>query len=141
MNRPEAINSAKKIVIEGVTEDGRPFRPSDWIERISGSLSTFGNDRRMRYSHYLQPQMVDGKRCLVLDPALRERNPAAFNFLLDFAKGNKLRIHDPDMPQPQAKAEPVVEVTGKAEVMAKAETAKPDSRGIGRAPGAAVCTA
>jgi len=84
------------IVIEGVTEDGRTFRPSDWIERISGSLSTFGMDRRIRYSHYLQPQTVDGRRCLVLDPKLKEVNPNAFSFLVDFAKGNKLKIHGLD---------------------------------------------
>ncbi len=84
------------IVIEGVTEDGRTFRPSDWIERISGSLSTFGMDRRIRYSHYVQPQMIDGRKCLVLDPALKSVNPSAFSFLVDFAKGNKLKIRGLD---------------------------------------------
>lgn len=96
------------IVIEGVTEDGRTFRPSDWIERISGSLSTFGMDRRIRYSHYLQPQIIEGKKCLVLDPELKGVNPSAFSFLVDFAKGNKLKIHGLDaggsqkeVPQPR----------------------------------------
>ncbi len=84
------------IVIEGVTEDGRTFRPSDWIERISGSLSTFGMDRRIRYSHYLQPQIIDGGKCLVIDPELKKVNPSAFSFLMDFAKGNKLKIHGCD---------------------------------------------
>lgn len=85
-----------KIVIEGVTEDGRTFRPSDWIERISGSLSTFGMDRRIRYSHYVQPQVIDGRKCLVLDPELKGVNPSAFSFLVDFARGNKLKIHGLD---------------------------------------------
>lgn len=84
----------RRIIIEGVTEDGRTFRPSDWIERISGSLSTFGNDRRIRYSNYVQPEIRDGKKCLVVDPALRDRNPTQFNFLLDFAKGNRLRMRE-----------------------------------------------
>lgn len=129
------MSNPKKIIIEGVTEDGRPFRPSDWIERISGSLSTFGNDRRVRYSHHVQPQMLDGRRCLVLDPALRERNPAAFNFLLDFAKGNKLRIHLPESPQ--TKPEPA-----KSEVAVKSEpVAKVEARGMDRAAGPALCTA
>jgi len=65
------INKHVKIVIEGVTEDGKRFRPSDWIERISGNLSTFGNDRRIRYSRYLQPQILQGQKCLVIDPELR----------------------------------------------------------------------
>lgn len=88
------INDGVKIIIEGVTEDGRPFRPSDWIERISGSLSTFGNDRRIRYSLFVQPQMVEGKKCLAVDPRLADVNPGAFKFLMDFAKGNKLRIRN-----------------------------------------------
>ena len=33
----------KKIIIEGVTTEGKKFRPSDWAERMSGSLSTFKN--------------------------------------------------------------------------------------------------
>ena len=86
----------RRIIIEGVTEDGRTFRPSDWIERISGSLSTFGNDRRIRYSNYVQPEIHGGKRCLVVDPALRERNPTQFNFLLDFAHTNRLRVREID---------------------------------------------
>lgn len=90
MTRPQDC----KIIIEGVTEDGRAFRPSDWIERISGSLSTFGADRRIRYSRYLQPQMLEGKKCLAVDPGLRETNPAAFKFLMDFARGNRLRVND-----------------------------------------------
>lgn len=94
---------SRKIIIEGVTEDGRPFRPSDWIERISGSLSTFGNDRRIRYSQYLQPQILEGKKCLVIDQSLRERNPSAFNFLMDFAKGNKLRMRETEPKKVEAR--------------------------------------
>lgn len=86
----------RRIIIEGVTEDGRAFRPSDWIERISGSLSTFGNDRRIRYSNYVQPEIHGGKRCLVVDPALRDRNPTQFTFLLDFARCNRLRVREID---------------------------------------------
>ena len=94
-----------KIIIEGVTEDGRTFRPSDWIERISGSLSTFGADRRIRYSRYLQPQMLEGKKCLAVDPGLRETNPAAFKFLMDFARGNRLRVQDQCAAREAAAAE------------------------------------
>lgn len=86
----------RRLIIEGVTEDGRTFRPSDWIERISGSLSSFGNDRRMRYSNYVQPEICDGKKCLVVDTALRDRNPTQFNFLIDFARGNRLRVREID---------------------------------------------
>ncbi len=80
-----------KIIIEGVTESGETFRPSDWAERVSGNLSTFKN-HRVFYSPLLHPSFKDGNRCVVLDPALKESNPKLYKHILDFAKSNKLRI-------------------------------------------------
>ena len=31
-----------QIVIEGVTEEGAVFRPSDWIERLLDSIAHYG---------------------------------------------------------------------------------------------------
>ena len=36
-----------EFVIQGVTLDGKPFRPSDWAERLCGVMSAFGGDHRM----------------------------------------------------------------------------------------------
>lgn len=80
-----------KIIIEGVTESGETFRPSDWAERVSGNLSTFKN-HRVFYSPLLQPSFKDGNRCVVLDPALKDSNPKLYQHILDFAKANKLKI-------------------------------------------------
>ena len=85
----------KKIIIEGVTEEGKRFRPSDWAERMSGNLSTFRN-HRIYYSPLLQPAVKDGYKCVALDPALKESNPALYNSILEFAKTNKLKICDED---------------------------------------------
>lgn len=41
----------KTIIIEGITDQGKTFRPSDWAERMSGSLASFKNSR-IRYSLY-----------------------------------------------------------------------------------------
>ena len=30
-----------EIVIQGVTSEGRTFRPSDWAERLAGILASF----------------------------------------------------------------------------------------------------
>ena len=79
------------IIIEGVTESGDDFRPSDWAERMSGSLSTFKN-HRIYYSPLLKPSYKDGNRCVVLDPTLQETNPALYKHIMDFAQKNKLRI-------------------------------------------------
>ena len=84
-----------KIIIEGVTESGETFRPSDWAERVSGNLSTFKN-HRVFYSPLLQPSFKDGNRCVVLDPALKESNPKLYKHILNFAKANNLKICDED---------------------------------------------
>lgn len=81
----------KKIIIEGVTKSGKEFRPSNWAERMSGSLSTFRN-RRIIYSPMLQPVYKDGYNCVALDPVLKETNPELYQSILDFAQKNNLRI-------------------------------------------------
>jgi hypothetical protein len=82
----------KKIVIEGVTEQGKPFRPSDWAERMSGSMATFKNSRIL-YSPLLQPSVNhDGYKCVLLDPKLKESSPEVYQSILDFAKNNNLKI-------------------------------------------------
>lgn len=86
-----AKGKKSKIVIEGTTEEGKAFRPSDWAERISGQLSTFKN-HRVLYSVLLKPSHKDGKRCLVIDEELKTTNPALFEQIMDFAKINKLKI-------------------------------------------------
>lgn len=84
-------DSKNKIIIEGVTESGEAFRPSDWAERMSGALSSFRN-HRIIYSPLLQPSVKDGNKCVMLDPSLKETNPELYQSILDFAKANKLKI-------------------------------------------------
>lgn len=81
----------RKIIIEGITESGEKFRPSDWAERMSGQLSTF-RKRRIRYSPLLQPTMKEGLQCVVLDPGLKETDPILYQSILEFAKNNHLKI-------------------------------------------------
>lgn len=85
------IVSTKKIVIEGITEAGEDFRPSDWAERMSGSLCTFKN-RRITYSPMLQPIVKNGKKCILLDPDLKESNLPLYETIMEFAQINHLRI-------------------------------------------------
>ena len=81
-----------EIVIQGITESGQPFRPSDWAERLCGMMSVFGEDSRLSYSPYLKPIMAGGIRCVVVDLKLEGLDPAAFNFLLAFARDNALKL-------------------------------------------------
>lgn len=90
----------KKIVIEGITPQGKAFRPSDWAERMSGTMASFKN-RRIHYSPLLQPSVnTEGYKCVLLDPKLKESSPQVYQAILDFAKANNLKICDEnDSPQ------------------------------------------
>jgi hypothetical protein len=82
----------KTVVIEGITEEGHAFRPSDWAERVGGNLATF-KDCRLHYSPLLMPSTTDeGNRCVILDPILKQTNPELYESLLAFAKTNHLKI-------------------------------------------------
>lgn len=82
----------KKIIIEGVTTQGKTFRPSDWAERMSGSMASFKNSR-IHYSPLLQPSVNhEGYKCVLLDPKLKESSPQVYQSILEFAKANHLKI-------------------------------------------------
>jgi len=83
-----------EFVIQGLTLDGKPFRPSDWAERLCGVMSAFGGDRRMQYSPFVHPISANGVRCVVVDLRLEQIEPMAYRFLLSFAKDNELRVRD-----------------------------------------------
>jgi len=83
-----------EFIIQGVTLDGKPFRPSDWAERLCGVMSAFGADNRMQYSPYVHPVTAAGVRCVVVDVRLEEIEPMAYRFLLGFAKENELKTRD-----------------------------------------------
>ena len=85
-----------RIIIQGVTLRGYAFRPSDWAERLCGVMSTFGGDQQMRYSRNVRPLMLDGVRCVVIEPSLIDVEPRAYRFLLDFAQDNELVVIDAD---------------------------------------------
>ncbi len=86
------FDGSPEIVIQGVTETGQAFRPSDWAERLCGMMSVFGEDRHLSYSPYLKPIMAGGGRCVVVDRRLEELDPAAFTFLMGFARDNELKL-------------------------------------------------
>lgn len=85
---------SQEIIIEGLTKAGKPFRPSDWVDRMCSQYATFGPDRKLRYSPYLKPRVIDGVRCLVVDLALKDVNPEGYDQLRHFAEENQLGIKD-----------------------------------------------
>ena len=84
--------STNKIIIEGVTDQGKVFRPSDWAERLTGRMASF-QGQRMIYSPMLCPGLHNGHRCIIMDITLKETNPHLYQHIIEFAELNKLLIH------------------------------------------------
>ncbi|MBR7059538.1 MAG: GNAT family N-acetyltransferase [Neisseriaceae bacterium] len=89
----EQLNLKNVIIIQGITKQGKTFRPSDWSERLSGILSTF-NDHRLSYNQHVRPLLINQVRCVIVDKELEQLNPAMFRFLTDFAADNDLKVCD-----------------------------------------------
>lgn len=97
------INNSE-IIIEGNTRAGKAFRPSDWVDRMCSTYATFGEDRKLKYSPYLKPKVINGVRCLAVDLKLKVVNPEGFIQLMHFADENQLNILDAagnSIPVPQ----------------------------------------
>jgi hypothetical protein len=94
LGAPAMTTESGEFVIVGVTASGRPFRPSDWAERLCGCLSVFGEDQRIRYSPYVKPVVADGIKCVVVNRRLEDLDPIAYCFLMSFAKDNELQLRD-----------------------------------------------
>lgn len=84
-----------KLTIHGTTSSGQRFRPSDWAERLAGVMSQFRPAGSIggpfTYSPYVVPRLIDGVRCVVVDPRLRDLEPLAWKFVCGFAKDNDLQ--------------------------------------------------
>jgi hypothetical protein len=99
--------TAKQVFIQGVTKDGRTFRPSDWAERLAGVMSSFRPGgatpgSHLSYSPWCVPNNINGIKCVVVDAELREHEPMAWDFCMNFARDNGLQVAEacllPDAP-------------------------------------------
>ena len=88
----------REIFIQGITTDGRTFRPSDWAERLAGVMSCFrpggqrARDGHISYSPYCVPTVVNGVKCVVVNEAVRDIEPMAWDFVMNFARDNNLQV-------------------------------------------------
>ena len=106
-----------EVIIKGVTPNGRPFRPSDWAERLAGVMAQFrpggaamGPGAHIGYSPWCVPTTLDGVKAVVVNRALRDAEPMAWDFVMNFAKDNELEVAEacllPDAPSLAAPAAP-----------------------------------
>ena len=89
--------SSTTYLIRGITSAGRPFRPSDWAERLCGVMSPFApeggqvlTNRPMQFSPYVRPVMIEGVKCVLVDERLDALEPMAMEFVRNFARDNDL---------------------------------------------------
>ena len=90
---------AKVVFIQGVTRDGRTFRPSDWAERLSGVMSPFrpGGAQpgtHLSYSPWCVPTVIEGVKCVIVNRELRDHDPMAWDFVINFARDNDLHVSE-----------------------------------------------
>ena len=101
--------SVKEVFIQGITRQGKTFRPSDWADRLCGVMSQFrpGGPQpgsHLTYSPWCVPTVIDGVKCVVVNAELRDAEPMAWDFAINFARDNDLQMADacllPDLPKP-----------------------------------------
>jgi hypothetical protein len=96
-------STAREVFIQGVTRDGRAFRPSDWAERLAGVMSSFRPGgahpgSHLSYSPWCIPTVIGGVKCVIVNRALREHEPMAWDFVLNFARDNDLKVSEGELP-------------------------------------------
>ncbi|TAK91823.1 MAG: DUF3579 domain-containing protein [Burkholderiaceae bacterium] len=101
-------DKTQEFFIQGVTLDGSTFRPSDWAERLCGVMSCFRppntRDAHLYYSAYVRPIMINRLKCVVVSSKLEQIEPAAYKFLMSFARDNELQVAEACvLPEPPVK--------------------------------------
>ena len=94
---PMVSKAAREVFIQGITRDGKAFRPSDWAERLAGVMSSFRPGgahpgSHLSYSPWCIPTVVNGVKCVVVNSELRDMEPMAWDFVLNFARDNDLQV-------------------------------------------------
>ena len=74
-----------------------PHADTDWAERLAGVMAPFrpggvgGPGAHLGYSPWCRPTVIDGVKCVVVNRALREHEPMAWDFVMNFARDNDLQ--------------------------------------------------
>ena len=93
------VSKPRQVFIQGITLEGRTFRPSDWSERLAGAMSSFrpggtqgGIGAFIGYSPYCVPRVIGGVKCVIVSEALKDIEPMAWDFVMNFAHDNRLQV-------------------------------------------------
>ena len=96
-----SLPKPREVFIQGITKDGRTFRPSDWAERLAGAMSCFrpggtvgGPGAFIGYSPYCVPRVIAGVKFVIVNEALKDIEPMAWDFVMNFARDNELQVSE-----------------------------------------------
>ena len=101
---PSMTNSSnpskpREFCIQGLTKAGRSLRPSDWAERLASAMSCVrpegsvgGIGAFIGYSPYCVPTSLGDVKAVIVNEALREIEPMAWDFVINFARDNDLQM-------------------------------------------------
>lgn len=107
--RMTTVSKPREFFIQGITSAGKTFRPSDWAERLAGALSNFrpksgqlgsGIGSHIGYSPYCVPRVIGNTKCVIVNEALRDLEPMAWDFVMHFARDNDLQVVEACLVQP-----------------------------------------
>jgi hypothetical protein len=94
-----SVSKPREFFIQGITKDGRTFRPSDWAERLAGAMACFrpggtsgGIGSFIGYSPYCVPRVINGVKSVIVSEALKDIEPMAWDFVMNFARDNELQV-------------------------------------------------
>ncbi|GAB4038889.1 MAG: DUF3579 domain-containing protein [Rubrivivax sp.] len=100
------MRTPRQVTIKGLTLEGRTFRPSDWAERLAGAMSSFrpggaaaGPGAHIGYSPYCIPRVVGNVKCVIVDERLKDIEPMAWDFVMNFARDNGLQVAEGGAPE------------------------------------------
>jgi hypothetical protein len=104
-----SVTKPREVFIQGLTKEGRTFRPSDWAERLAGAMSCFrpggargGIGAYIGYSPYCVPRVINGVKCVIVNEKLKDIELMAWEFVMNFARDNDLQVIEacllPDVP-------------------------------------------
>lgn len=95
---PEPVHSVPNtpLVILGVAAGGKVFRPSDWAQRLAAvatiNCDYCGPSKQLPCNPLVKIVTRNGVPGVWVSPALAERDPALYDFMLRFAEQNSLVV-------------------------------------------------
>lgn len=98
VREPARPAAGKALLILGVTTDGVTFRPSDWAQRLALAATIdcdyCGPSKQLPCNPMVRVVNQDGVSGVRVSPDLAERDRRLYEFVLRFARLNKLVVRE-----------------------------------------------